>query len=187
MFTPFLLMSSASQPVGSLVRLINTEILVGENCTISGSVITLTGALPGARTFQSAYPDNSVNIPVKIEELDIFGNVLHWEYRTCTFDTTLTGNLNLSSNSNSAVVWGAGSKRAFVFHPSKSYLEYTQTIPSTVWTISHGMGLLPKYKIVDAFGLEVMPPGVLHNLPDKTIMTLTWFEPQAGTVEMEFN
>ena len=84
-------------------------------------VVTLSGAaLEGGRTF-SVYADGTSGIPVMLQEMDADGArgfPVAWELVQCTYNSTagtLTrGTIYASSNSGSAVSFGAGIKRAFV-------------------------------------------------------------------------
>jgi hypothetical protein len=100
---------------------VNAKALVGETCVCLGlGEITLGGELPGGRTFLSAYIDPPFDsIPYKIELLDQDEIPLAWESGLATYDpitNTLTrDSVNLSTNNNLPVDFGAGSKRVFVY------------------------------------------------------------------------
>ena len=106
------------------MSLVNVKDLVGEICVVNGlGNVRLGGALPEGIAFASAYSNGDTLIPVKIEELDSYKNVVWYEYSLCTFNAIanelVRNTVRRSSNNDNPVTFGARAKRAFVFVPGE--------------------------------------------------------------------
>jgi hypothetical protein len=121
--------------------------MVKENCTVSGTgSITLTGAMPGYRTFASAFSNGDV---VTYAVRNIGDDT--WEVGTGTYNSNSISRDTViaSSNSNSPVSFASGTKYCY------------DTLSASEFSTTSGAGKVPVADSAGAIDSSYLPPDLV--------------------------